>query len=747
MKKFSRFNFSPTIYLLVSVGFAFFSYILIQVVYSVENQKYINSNLLDLQDQIRQTFQIHFLSLLLWIGIIITISLLSRAAVTRYIKNENRLRSILNTAVDGIITIDEHGIIEDVNPAMERLFGYSPLELVGRNINMLMPEYYYSRHDKYIQNYIKTGVAKIIGIGRESVGRRKDGSEFPIDLAVSEMRIENQRKFIGLVKDIAVRKEIENELEKQLKWKVSLAEFNLAVDQSHEIRNMLERTMQVASIALPASAGACIALWNDKKNDISVCSSTFMEEHEQRALQQFVHSTLDVHRIISGCKPVIKSKISKPDQLLVGSFIKSYLGVPLCVENKVLGVLFAFERKSRRYCQDDIEFLQSLANRAAISINRVNLHDDLQSSNALLAVQQGEMRALLDSTSEAIGLVSPEREFIALNKNFYEWFGIEPPVVGSLRFTSFIEQANLIFEKPGLFLSTISKSINDLTGQFEKMFIQVWPERRELKIFSTPVRTDDGHHLGRLFVFHDVTREQEASHAKSEFVSTVSHELRTPLTSIYGSLGLMNGGAAGELSEQAKTLVNIAYQNSERLIRLINDILDIEKIESGRMVFMNKPTLLNTVLTHSIEFTHTYAEQYGISFNLDNSYPQAMVYVDSDKLVQVMVNLLSNAAKYTTRNDIVEISVSRQKQKMRVAVTDHGPGISRQFRQHIFQKFAQADMSNTKKKGGTGLGLSISKTIIEKMGGEIGYHSRINHGSTFYFLLPEWQPANDEEGN
>ena len=209
----------------------------------------------------------------------------------------------------------------------------------------------------------------------------------------------------------------------------------------------------------------------------------------------------------------------------------------------------------------------------------------------------------------------------------------------------------------------------------------------------------------------------------------------------------MNGGAAGELSEQAKTLVNIAYQNSERLIRLINDILDIEKIESGRMVFMNQPTLLNTVLTHSLEFTHAYAEQYGVSFNLDNSYPQAMVYVDSDKLVQVMVNLLSNAAKYTTRNDIVEISVSRQKQKMRVAVTDHGPGISRQFRQYIFQKFAQADMSNTKKKGGTGLGLSISKTIIEKMGGEIGYHSRINHGSTFYFLLPEWQPANDEEGN
>jgi signal transduction histidine kinase len=234
---------------------------------------------------------------------------------------------------------------------------------------------------------------------------------------------------------------------------------------------------------------------------------------------------------------------------------------------------------------------------------------------------------------------------------------------------------------------------------------------------------------------------------KSEFVSTVSHELRTPLTSIHGSLGLLNGGVTGILSEQTKTLVEIAYKNSERLIRLINDILDIEKIRSDRMVFDNKAIDLIPIIKQAIRLNSAYGDQFGVEFQLINSIAEGIVFADGDRLMQVLTNLLSNAAKFSPRNSTVDISVSRQRHALKISVTDHGPGISKAFRKRIFQRFSQGDASTTRKKGGTGLGLSINKAIVEKMNGKIGYKTKLNVGTTFFFTLPEWKDKPEKATN
>ncbi|MBD2084137.1 PAS domain S-box protein [Coleofasciculus sp. FACHB-542] len=247
-----------------------------------------------------------------------------------------------------------------------------------------------------------------------------------------------------------------------------------------------------------------------------------------------------------------------------------------------------------------------------------------------------------------------------------------------------------------------------------------------------------------LAIVRDITERKEMERLKNEFVSIVSHELRTPLTSVRGSLSLIAGGVTGEIPNEAKALVNIAYKNTERLILLINDILDIEKIESGKMDFHLQPLELMPLVEQALEANRGYGEQFGVQLVLESELSGVQVNVDRDRLMQVLTNLLSNAAKFSPPNGTVTLSVSRPTQSpntIRVAVTDCGCGIPEDFRPRIFQKFAQADSSDTRQKGGTGLGLSICKAIVEKLGGHISFETQTNVGTTFYFDLPEWQEA------
>lgn len=242
-------------------------------------------------------------------------------------------------------------------------------------------------------------------------------------------------------------------------------------------------------------------------------------------------------------------------------------------------------------------------------------------------------------------------------------------------------------------------------------------------------------------IYTDISQQKKMDRLKSEFVSTVSHELRTPLTSIRGSLGLVAGEVTGELPAQAKALIDIAYSNTERLLALINDILDIEKIQSGEIDFDLKPQPLLPLVEQAISANKGYAERHHVTFTLVEGLPDVMVNVDGERLMQVMSNLLSNAAKFSHADGKVEITVSLENQRARITVIDHGVGVPDDFRGHVFDKFTQADSSDTRHKGGTGLGLSITQSIVEMMRGEIGFDSKPGVGTTFYFTLPVWREA------
>jgi PAS domain S-box-containing protein len=259
---------------------------------------------------------------------------------------------------------------------------------------------------------------------------------------------------------------------------------------------------------------------------------------------------------------------------------------------------------------------------------------------------------------------------------------------------------------------------------------------RHVVIDGQKIINTDGKNLGAIAVIHDVTELKKTEKLKNEFVSIVSHELRTPLTSIRGSLGLLVSGVLGQFSEKANKLIEIANTNCERLLLLINDILDIEKIEAGKMDFQLKREDLNEIVQASVVANTMYAEKFGVSITVIPLKVPVVVNVDASRLMQVLANLISNACKFSPKDEEITIMLQRINGTVRVSISDKGSGIPAEFQQRIFQKFSQADSSDTRGKGGTGLGLNISKTIIEKLGGTLDFISKENQGTTFYFDLP-----------
>lgn len=255
-------------------------------------------------------------------------------------------------------------------------------------------------------------------------------------------------------------------------------------------------------------------------------------------------------------------------------------------------------------------------------------------------------------------------------------------------------------------------------------------------IDGQPIINAHGNKLGAVIVMHDITEIKKTEKMKSEFVSVVSHELRTPLTSIRGSLGLLLGGTLGSFEDKAMKMLDIANKNCERLLLLINDILDMEKIQAGKMNFDLKTVNLNALLTEAVVTNKLYAEKYDVSIELGSTDTQFEVFADPHRLLQVMANLLSNAAKFSPPKGKITIQLQKRQDRVRVSITDQGAGIPLEFQMRIFQKFSQADSSDSRGKGGTGLGLSISKAIIEKLGGTMSFMSVPQKGSTFYFDLP-----------
>jgi len=400
------------------------------------------------------------------------------------------------------------------------------------------------------------------------------------------------------------------------------------------------------------------------------------------------------------------ARISVPGNNEVSALARSYNKLASDIQIKINSLT----DKSKRLNQSQQELL---------SLN-LNLQKMVEDQTSDLRDSETRQRAILESMHDCVITMDEAFNIKNVNPAIFEMFGFSED-------------------------ETINKNINNLVAyspgnkSFSSDYVEALGKHKENNLFPIEMSLNEIEIDSKLMysaIIRDNTIRKRTEKTKTEFIGTVSHELRTPLTAIRGSLGLINGGAVGDIPAKAKDLLNTAGRNTERLLNLINDLLDIQKIEAGKMECQFARVDLKDVIEKSISDNASYADQFNVVIQNDNTLTDAFVYIDSHRLSQVMANLLSNAAKFSPENSKVKIATSIEGSFVKISVVDQGEGIPENFHKKIFSKFSQNDSSTTRQKGGTGLGLSITKQIMEIMGGKIDFTSIFGEGTTFNIYVP-----------
>ena len=472
--------------------------------------------------------------------------------------------------------------------------------------------------------------------------------------------------------------------------------------------------------------------WNEQ-------TRSFYDQHVEQGIEFFNLETLFGHVLKTG--ELVIANDPENDSRGAGiptghPDLRTFLGLPIYNQDLMIGMVGIANRPSG-YDQGLVEQLQVFLTTCANLINAYRARRIADDAEKKIKDSEIRHRTVLNTIIDGIITIDEEGTIQRVNPVVERIFGYsEAELLGEdvrkLMPDQYSEQHTGEIKR---FIQTGVRKVIGMGREFEGL-------RKDGSTFPIELGVNEMWLGGKRFftgVVRDISERRRMENVKNEFIAVVSHELRTPLTSIRGSLGLLVGGV-GEVSDETRALLNIAYNNTERLLLLINDLLDIEKISSGKMEFQFDELDIMTVVHDALKENAGYADHYGVHFAVLPCDPDLKVYGDRMRLIQVMSNLLSNAAKFSPKGTDVRICAKHVSGFVRVSVSDNGPGVEDAFRDKLFEKFTQADSSSTRMKGGTGLGLAISKEIIAHHQGRIDFKTEVGKGSTFYFEIPLYVP-------
>lgn len=441
------------------------------------------------------------------------------------------------------------------------------------------------------------------------------------------------------------------------------------------------------------------------------------------------------HAILQDDIFVVENALEDPkfadNPLVTGEpFIRFYAGKPLHdLSGKKIGTLCVIGQTPRTLSPNDRERLLGLAAWAEREVNMVvkgadsmqRLENTLRLAHVLENAAEGVLSTSIDGSIETVnpaccdlfGLTAPA----LIGKNIGELIA---PTRGSMQ-TDILSQLR-------------SGALHGARNGVEMTGLRSNGEEFALEVAFTSI--DIGERTKFTGIVRDISQRKQEELRKSEFISSVSHELRTPLTSILGALGMVREDAGVPLRpEDTRQLIDVAYLNSKRLSALVNDILDAEKLDAGMMGFHLETLPVNALMQEACMLNRPFATRLNVELQFSPAPAEMAVSVDSTRFIQILTNLISNACKFSPAGKLVSLSCAQRGDWIRISVCDQGPGIPDAFRSSIFQRFAQAQPSRNNKQIGTGLGLNLCKTMIEKMGGRIGFDSVAGRGATFFVEL------------
>ncbi|MBS1252120.1 MAG: Alkaline phosphatase synthesis sensor protein PhoR [Anaerolineales bacterium] len=350
--------------------------------------------------------------------------------------------------------------------------------------------------------------------------------------------------------------------------------------------------------------------------------------------------------------------------------------------------------------------------------------------------QRDRLEALLESTNEAILMLDPDGHCVVANQRITDFFDMPRDQTHGISARDLFSQLGHLVADQDALRQLVEELLSspDVTRTYELEILQ--PNPRTLLWYNAPVRNHDGTTIGHIAVFRDVTAEREADKMKTEFVSMVSHELRTPLTSIKGFTDLMLIGDAGPVTDDQDEFLKIIKSNVDRLVGLIEDLLDVSRIEAGEITLQPSSVNVSTVIEEVANSIRPQLNRKNQSLSLDVPQKLPAAWGDADRVTQILVNLAANAHKYSPHDSTIAIAASSYNEEVHVSVTDNGPGIAPEDQEHLFNRFFRAGRSTGYRSGGTGLGLSIARSLVEAQGGQIDVDSEVGDRKSVSFTLP-----------